>query len=396
MRRIPSLLLAGLIAWNLSAASPATAQVSLPSAPTNRTVNDSPTGNYKLLPPESTWKDVVAAYNAASSGDTIALPNEKMDQTAAIWWVKSVSLVGSGPLSGLVVRGNLSLFGASDAILIGADNRNPTSNVTFADFTIEHARVPGFAFRNNPISTGDYTTNITIRGMTFLGCTANCIQILSNNAGPVRNISVIGNRFIEFYEAAIAIDGMNIDGVQILNNNAVTSSGNPSGGVSRPQGVFVGNEQAAGNPPRFGTIKYVVIDGNFIDFRPLGNNNGQSLGITLATGNQTRQSAPDAWRYDQIRITNNKIYHADIGIRIQGTHGWQDTLGPSRFWIERNFVEDSTDECVSIQSGASDTFEVNDNTFHINFNQSGVGLTIPGPIIRTTVPNRIVSKKPRE
>jgi hypothetical protein len=139
-----------------------------------------------------------------------------------------------------------------------------------------------------------------------------------------------------------------------------------------------------------------VIDGNFIDFRPLGNNNGQSLGITLATGNQTRQSAPDAWRYDQIRITNNKIYHADIGIRIQGTHGWQDTLGPSRFWIERNFVEDSTDECVSIQSGASDTFEVNDNTFHINFNQSGVGLTIPGPIIRTTVPNRIVSKKPRE
>lgn len=146
MRRIPSLLLAGLIAWNLSAASPATAQVSLPSAPTNRTVNDSPTGNYKLLPPESTWKDVVAAYNAASSGDTIALPNEKMDQTAAIWWVKSVSLVGSGPLSGLVVRGNLSLFGASDAILIGADNRNPTSNVTFADFTIEHARVPGLPF----------------------------------------------------------------------------------------------------------------------------------------------------------------------------------------------------------------------------------------------------------
>jgi hypothetical protein len=381
-------LLAGLIAWNLFSAIPSIAQFSVPSASTNLSVSG--TGAYKALPSGSTWTDVVAAYKSAASGDTIGLPNGPMIQSTSIWWTKNVSLIGTGPFSKLIQQENLQLFGASDSILIGADDHSPTSNVVFANFTIEQKRSSGM--RNNPLSTGDFTTNITIRNMTFIGCTANCIQILSNNAGPARNINIIGNTFTEFYEAAVAIDGMNIDGVRISNNKAVTSSGNPAGGISRPQGVFVGNEQAAGSPPKFGLIKNVVIDGNVIDFRAMYDNNGQTLGITLATGNQTGHSAPDTWRYDQIKITNNKIYHAEIGVRIQGTHGRQDALGPSHFWIERNFIEDSSNECVSIQSGAPDVFEVNDNTFHINKNQSGVGLTIPGPVLKTTIANRIIPK----
>ena len=149
-------LLAGLIAWNLFSAIPSIAQFSVPSASTNLSVSG--TGAYKALPSGSTWTDVVAAYKSAASGDTIGLPNGPMIQSTSIWWTKNV-------------------------------DHSPTSNVVFANFTIEQKRSSGM--RNNPLSTGDFTTNITIRNMTFIGCTANCIQILSNNAGPARNINIM-------------------------------------------------------------------------------------------------------------------------------------------------------------------------------------------------------------
>src|SRR6266508_674703 len=117
-------LLAGLIAWNLFSAIPSIAQFSVPSA-------SSATGAYKALPSGSTWTDVVAAYKRAASGDTIGLPNGPMIQSTSIWWTKNVSLIGTGPFSKLIQQENLQLFGASDSILIGADNHNPTSNVVF-------------------------------------------------------------------------------------------------------------------------------------------------------------------------------------------------------------------------------------------------------------------------
>lgn len=277
------------------------------------------------IPSGATWPAVVTAFNNAPDNPAarhlILLPNEPMEQTAAIHWYKHVDLRGSGSASELYLTSNVSIFGASDAFIIGATVNFPMNGLIFSDFKYSNDRVSGGAgMRNNPFSIGDYTENVMLKNIDFADITANGIQILSNNAGPLKNIFVLYCTMDEFYEAAIILDGMNMDGVYLIKNTGVTSAASPLGGVSRPQGIFIGNEQAAGSPLRFGTIENLICAKNQFDFRPMGGGNGQTLGITMATGNQTGAvGVRSNWRYNNITLDDNKVYGAEISYRVQGT-----------------------------------------------------------------------------
>lgn len=278
------------------------------------------------LPDGATWADLVTAYdnapNSIAARHEIRLPpTVPIEQTAGLHWWKNVDLRGAGSASEIILRGNVSLFGSSSAILIGSGGVSiPMQGVVFSDFKYSHDRVTGgSSMRNNPLSTGDYITDVTIKNIDFQDITANCIQIWRSNLGPVRNVLIKNITCDEWYEAVVIIDGSNIDGVYIIEVSGTTSAGSPSGGTSRPQGVFIGNEQLV-----FGLVKNVLVSKCNFDFRPMGGNNGQTLGVTIADGNQTGQTPPTegaVWHYDNIVIADNTVYGAEISYRMQGVRG---------------------------------------------------------------------------
>jgi Concanavalin A-like lectin/glucanases superfamily len=276
----------------------------------------------------STWADFVAAYDAAPDNPVarheIRLANEVLVQTAAIRWLKHVNLRGSGSASEIRLLGNVTQLGASDAFIIGGSPQSHLDGgLIFSDFRYFQDRVAGGSgFRNNPFSVAEYTNNIFLKNIDFFNVTANAIQVLhiqSDFTGFTRNTFIQNINCTEWYEAIIIIDACNVDGCYILNVSGTTSSGNPLGGISRPQGIFIGNEQIP-----LGLIKNVVVAGGTIDMRPMGKNNGQTLGHTLSSGFQTGGAggaAGEKWRYDNITITQTKVYGAEIAYRVQQTRG---------------------------------------------------------------------------
>lgn len=264
---------------------------------------------YNFLPVGTTGAEFLAAYNAAVSGDIIVLPNANINiiDASGIWWIKNVSLIGSGPNSKLTWKVAPQLFSSGLAILIGGAGTE-THNVTFSGFTIEIDRVTIGPSRFNPLTIGDKVDYISIRNMTILGATGNAIQI-KGNGNYIRHTFIGFNTLTEFYEAGIINDCSGTDGLEIVWNTLYTSAGNPDFGAQRPQGIFIANEGAP-----FGLVKNVHIAHNTIDMT--AELDPTTLGICVQSGGQFSQSGP--WRYDRITIEDNFVNGSSYaGIRIQ-------------------------------------------------------------------------------
>jgi hypothetical protein len=256
--------------------------------------NDSNTGwisilassSVNALPPGTTWTEFLAAYAATDPGDTIELPNDEIQQEAALYGIgsKAIRIRGTGPNSmiNMVVQ-DWAQFGIGFATVT-------TNPVFFENFTVKHDRATiGGAARILTLVVRGGTYGLHVTNMSFIDITSDVMVFIGSDipndsaTDPVQRVIdgvyFYNNTVNEWYESVInfhAFRGNPHRNIYIQSNYCVETERHPNGSVSAPYGINIDSETDAGETIG-GLLENCYIHGNSI----LGAGHANSLGVSI-------------------------------------------------------------------------------------------------------------------
>jgi hypothetical protein len=281
----------------------------------------------KILPEDATWQHFLDANNAAFV-DTIVLPNAPIDQRSAISLLRSVKIIGSGPLSKIRCGITPSIHGSGRGFEINYGNNSPQISVRLEGFSYE---VHGTAGRFDAFVIAGPCDGVYIRNIAFKGIRGNCItENHTGTVGKVQNIYVEDCTVNEHYESFYLLIAGSVKNLNIIGNKTFSSAANPIGNVSRPSGVFIDYEYPGLN----GLVEEVTIANNQFRAKLSGVFNfANSIGLAI------RVNGKHDFRYHKINAHNNLFSGFDIGAlleHMQNSAGSTLFPGPSHNSVTNN------------------------------------------------------------
>ena len=247
------------------------------------------------LAPGSTWPQVLTAVSTVAAGGVVTLPNEKIIQTSGlILGSKDITIIGSGPLSEIQARNDISISGSAAQVMIDDTSGAQTKKITLKGFTLSQDRA--YANRSTTIYIRGGLKEINIDSMRFNDCTANVIQIFPFNVAN-HTINITNCVATEWYEGFVEACRGSIYNLIITNNTGNTSSGNMGDlSASRPQVFLIANDSATTST---GIIHNLVIVGNRF-YATANAAVTNSTGFTLHNGTNCPVLWENVWLSDNV------------------------------------------------------------------------------------------------
>ena len=269
--------------------------------------------NFWPVPAGSTWAEFVAIYNAINPGDYMVLPASNIDQTAGLHLTKPFHLIGSHPtLSTITTRGLLSLPGGGGnkqfrVSQIPAEGRDtyPSGMFEFANLKIIHDRTGTPRQNVMSIAGGGTGFGVNVHNCIFENISSDVMTLFAplETGYTLENVHFHHNIVNEWWESVFNIHGP-AKHCSCYNNYCITNSGHPSGGVSRPYGIYLAIENVSTGAS---TMFDILIENNELYLYTMSPVN--TLGISL-------KNVISAFLMNRIRISRNRVHGFTIGIKV--------------------------------------------------------------------------------
>ena len=235
--------------------------------------------NYWSVPSGATWAEIQDAMTdaqaeAGSSGvrQKVVLPNEPIEMTAGVdITINPVDLIGSGPLSELIINSGTDVIGSQ-----GVFNIVFVTGVELSGFKMTFDRVSlGSSSRRHPIYVNWGSHNIDLHHLTINGATSDVFHVAGEyGANAISDVYVWKNIANEWYESYFILREGDAQNIHVFDNVGIVTTGHPSGAVSRPYGIGIDYESL------YGYANNCSFSNNFLDATGLAASVSQpSLGL---------------------------------------------------------------------------------------------------------------------